>query len=178
MKQLRSSLTKKECDEYSEIIFNQLINCKEFQDSKCVLVYMDFKNEVYTKQIIHHALENHKKVYAPKVSGDTMDFFEIHNISDCKPGCMGILEPNDSFEKYDYSNKDQTIMIVPGLAFDHNGNRLGYGGGFYDKYLEQKPNIHKCAIAYDFQYVNEVEIHEKDIKMDMLITEKRIINYD
>ena len=101
-----------------------------------------------------------------KVQGEIMHFYEITALSDCVPGAFGILEPAGE-------EKDRIttpgFMLVPGLAFDKNGNRLGYGGGFYDKYLASHEEIITAALGYDFQIVEKVPSEPHDKKMDYLI---------
>ena len=97
---------------------------------------------------------------------EIMHFYEITALSDCVPGAFGILEPAGE-------EKDRIttpgFMLVPGLAFDKNGNRLGYGGGFYDKYLASHEEIITAALGYDFQIVEKVPSEPHDKKMDYLI---------
>ena len=107
-----------------------------------------------------------KHVAVPKVQGEIMHFYEITALSDCVPGAFGILEPAGE-------EKDRIatpgFMLVPGLAFDKNGNRLGYGGGFYDKYLASHEEIITAALGYDFQIVEKVPSESHDRRMDYLI---------
>ena len=151
----------------SEKICEKVIALPAFIASSCVYVYVDFNKEIETKKIIEAAWNSGKRVAVPKVEGSTMSFYEITSFAQLKPGCWGILEPHDC-QKIDW---DEALMIVPGVAFDKWRHRIGYGGGFYDKYLSGHPNCVTVAIAFDFQIVAEVPTEIFDIVPQMLITE-------
>jgi 5-formyltetrahydrofolate cyclo-ligase len=113
-----------------------------------------------------------------------MNFYKISSYDELQSGAYGILEPITN-EKYvpsqicnDISgNKTKDIIIIPGLVFDIKGNRIGYGGGYYDRYLLEHKNLIKCAVCYDFQIVDEgiIPYGKYDVKVDAIVTDKRLV---
>ena len=95
---------------------------------------------------------------------------EITSFDELKPGAYGILEPDAGIP----ASADDGLMIMPGVAFDTNRNRVGYGGGYYDRYLESHPQLHTLALAFDMQVLFEVPAEEQDIKPQLLVTETNI----
>ena len=179
MLSLRNQLSIKECARRSEQITYHLFNTDIYQRADYVLVYMHYQKEVRTDQIILHALNARKHVFVPRVNEKDMEFYEIYSLKDCECGFHGILEPSEtciSFSKFCPTaispSKQNTLMILPGLAFDATGHRLGYGGGYYDRYLSQKGiACAKMAIAYSFQMIENVPYEEYDILVDDVITD-------
>lgn len=173
MSKKRNELSSESVKEKSLEIFKNLTTIKEFCDAKQVLSYINLNNEVNTEDIINYFWKQGKKTVAPKVKDSEMDFFYFSEYKDLTKGKFNILEP-DTNHKYLYNRGD--VIIIPGLAFDTYGGRVGYGGGFYDKYLSKSLPLTKIAVAYDFQVLDtEIEVDEFDIKPDYVVTEKRII---
>lgn len=167
----RKNLNEKFVSENSEIIQNKLFLMKEYLCSESICVYMDTQMEVQTNRIILNALGNNKKVAIPKIENNVMNFYYIKDISQTKLGNFKINEPITK----DIVKNDNPLIIVPGIVFDKKKNRIGYGMGFYDKYLNENKNCKKIALAFDFQIVDSVPYSQNDIKMDIVITEKSII---
>ena len=174
----RSLLSDEERNEMNQMIFKNIIHCNEYKNTNIVLIYASYQNEADTFSLMKHALENEKEVYVPKVTGcdGTMEFFRISSISELKEGYKGIPEPDNSQSIFPVDTFfDSCLMIIPGVAFDKTGNRIGYGKGFYDRYLARckvMSNMHKIAIAYDCQIYDSVPSDITDIKMERIITEK------
>lgn len=182
MKALRDALSKEERLSFSLDIMKQVVSHDAFLRAEDILIFMHYGSEVRTDGIIAHAISLGKQVFVPRVAGRQMDFYEIRDISECSPGYMKIPEPSVSAKKFcrvcdkmRETDKERTLMILPGLAFDQKGRRLGYGGGFYDRYLAEYDNCTKLGIAYDFQIVEEVQNDAQDICVDGVITEKQIV---
>lgn len=178
MKDLRDALSEDEILNKGYTIMEKTVAHYDFRKAKNILVYMHTGSEVRTDGIIAYGLILGKRVYVPRVKEQKMEFHEIKNIKECEPGSFGILEPPDEASVFDFDEemeKEDTLMILPGLAFDGKGGRLGYGGGFYDRYLAKHPNCIKMGIAYDFQFVKKVVKDEHDIPVDILITDQRIM---
>ena len=132
---------------------------------------MDAKNEVRTSGIIEDAWKNGKTVAVPKVHGEIMKFYQIDSYEQLEEGCFGIPEPKvGCLEVVDVPQN--SIVIMPGVAFDTQGNRIGYGKGYYDKYFSKYPKVYKIAIAFSLQIVPEILADRFDIKADCVITEK------
>ncbi|MGN0464727.1 MAG: 5-formyltetrahydrofolate cyclo-ligase [Lachnospiraceae bacterium] len=151
----------------------RLIQTKEFQAAKTILIYISYNGEMMTDYIIDEARRQNKIVAAPTVLGREMEFFTFSSKEELVKEKHGILEPIPS-EKTKI-REEEALIIMPGVAFDEEKNRVGYGGGFYDKYLQKHPNLKKIAIAYEFQIVDFVPTDEFDQKPDCIITEERVI---
>ncbi|TCK98234.1 5-formyltetrahydrofolate cyclo-ligase [Natranaerovirga hydrolytica] len=159
--------------ENSEIIAQKAVEHKMFQKCERVFVYMPFNEEVRTEKIIETAWSHNKKVAIPKIINKKMAFYYINDFNEVKKGFYNILEPiNNNKASMDH----QTLVIMPGLAFDTKKNRIGYGGGYYDQYLDNQKPLYKIAITFDFQVLKSIPNEPNDIKPDEIMTEKRIIN--
>ena len=137
---------------------------------------MNIKNEVDTSLIINYYRKNNKKTAIPKVLENNMEFYYFNCEKELVNGYFNIPEPVNIDESNKCIPSNNDVIIIPGLAFDRFGGRVGYGGGFYDKYLTQNKNLIKIAVAYDFQVIEDVlEISKFDVKPDYIVTEKRIL---
>ena len=159
----KKAMSAEEITAGSRIITDRLELSKEYQDNDNILIYVSYNQEVETSGIINKSLERGKKVYVPKV---------IINKEDLQDGYMGIKEPVSD----DYEIPQDGLLVMPGLAFDVTLNRIGYGGGFYDRYLVKNGDrYYKTAICFDYQVLDDIPAEEFDIRPDMIITDKRII---
>ncbi len=170
--QKRKNLTSEQNKLLSKKIVDNFLATLTYQKSDQILSYISFNNEVQTELIIKESLKKMKKVGAPKIVGNEILAFEINHLGDLNIGKYSILEPTTTKPFYVTEN---TIIIIPGVAFDKNGTRLGFGKGFYDRFLSDQPGI-KIALAYDFQIVKKIPKDKHDIPMDMIITEHGTIN--
>ena len=149
----------------SMIIKNKIMNLDIYKNSKVIALYSSMKSEVDTKELIKESLELGKRVLLPRIlNKNKMIFIEINNDTNYERNTFGVLEPIGIEEK----NID--LMIIPGVAFDKDNNRLGYGRGYYDKYLA-KHDIYKIGICYHEQLIDKLDIEEHDIKMNSVITD-------
>ncbi|MBP3567647.1 MAG: 5-formyltetrahydrofolate cyclo-ligase [Lachnospiraceae bacterium] len=153
---------------------------KRFKAAKTIFVYASYKSEVATKEIIQGALRKGKQVAVPKVHGDRMFFYEIQSWEELFPGYQGILEPQIT-GKEPIVPTDGDVMLLPGTVFDRKGNRIGYGGGYYDRYLERiwegyghKPYLMALGFACQIS-PKKLPVEEHDKKMDCILTERRVI---
>ncbi len=154
-------------DRYNKslIIKNKVMNLDIYKKSKVIALYSSMKSEVDTKELIKESLELGKRVLLPRIlNKNKMIFIEINNDTNYERNTFGVLEPIGIEEK----NID--LMIIPGVAFDKDNNRLGYGRGYYDKYLKDK-DLYKIGICFHEQLVDNIEVDEHDIKMDLIITD-------
>ena len=172
MKEKRDAMTSEEAELKSDAVALKLMKLPEYAKAGTVLFYAAKGNEVQTKKLIEKALKAGKTVLLPAANNGELEISKITDYEkDLKKGAFGILEPN---RKKIWAGEIE-IVIVPGLAFDKCGNRLGYGLGYYDKLLHRlQKGICKAALAYDFQLVNNLpnEAHDKEI--NIIITESRI----
>lgn len=172
MKQLRADMTRTERFEKSMQIFEKLITVPEFKRADRIYTYVSMDNEIDTIMLIDYSLSIEKRVFVPRVSGKDMEFYEISDISELSPGYMGIYEPDINGKEPDYSRTG--FMCMPGLAFDRSYNRIGYGGGFYDRYLSVENKLYKAALAYEAQLLESIPAHDVDVRPDMIVTEESI----
>ncbi|MFI3227470.1 MAG: 5-formyltetrahydrofolate cyclo-ligase [Clostridia bacterium] len=153
-------------------ILKNLLSTPEYQASEVIFSYMNIKTEVSTLEINQKILADKKSLALPKVYGELMKFHKILDLkNDTIEGAFKILEPKINLDIL--NNFD--IILVPALAFSKKGYRLGYGAGFYDKYLQNKKGIF-IGICFDEQIFDEIPRDKFDIQMDLLITPTKIIN--
>ena len=172
MRVLRENMTREDMFSKSSLIFEQLITVPEYKNTEKIFTYVSMNNEVDTIMLIDYSLSMDKRVFVPKVSGRDMLFYEISDISELSPGYCGIYEPDTDGKEPDYSKTG--FMCMPGVAFDKDYNRIGYGGGFYDRYLSGENKFYKAALAYEFQFVDHIRTEHVDVKPDMIVTEDNI----
>lgn len=174
---IRKTLSSEEVISNSQIIMEKLKSLDEFIKAQTVFVYMDFGNEVITRDLIRYMFKENKHVIIPYT--DTVETklipTEIFDLEKDLIKCsFGYYEPKKENVKL-VDTKEFDLIVVPGVAFDKNLNRMGYGKGYYDKILDSRRKDCKAiAVAFDFQVFESIPCEEHDIKMDMIITEKNI----
>ncbi len=171
----RDSLSASEHAFKSQVIAEKLIGLPEYIKAKTIFIFHPFRSEVDTRIVIRDALKKSKKIVLPKIINNEMKIFYISDMDiDLKRGSFGILEPEEKRCK-EAKLENIDLIIIPGICFDLNFNRIGYGGGFYDRILpEFKKNIKKIALSFDLQIINEVPFYPHDKKVDLIITESKI----
>ena len=167
----RNALTNEEAAEKSKAIIEKLFSLDEYQKSKSVMFYVSIKNEVGTREAINESLKS-KSVIVPKVKIGEIEPSLIISLDNLIEGKFGVLEPIESmivpFKKID-------LVIVPGIAFDKKCHRIGYGLGYYDKFLKKVPKAVKIGLCFDFQLVDEIPNESHDVPVDIIITDENII---
>lgn len=173
----KSKLSLSQVGKNSSIIINKLRLLDEYIQSKTIFTYVSFNQEVITKDLIEGAIKN-KKVAVPKIEYDRMNFYYINSFDDLEIGVKGILEPADLSKSNMVIPTNGDLFVVPGLAFDNNLNRIGYGKGYYDAYFKEYSHvtIHKIALTHELQIVDQIPTDDYDVKVDRIITESRIIS--
>ena len=176
-KELRKKYTKVRADVEDKEGKDRLIrkNLREldiYKKAKSVFVFISYKSEVDTRGIIEDILADGKKLLVPLVKGSEMIAVEVKGIDDLEPNKMGILEPKSGNEVTDVD-----LTITPGLAFDKNGFRLGYGGGYYDKFFAKVDTI-RMGIGYSDQYVESLVHEDYDKALEYLLTEEGLIEFE
>lgn len=156
----------------SKAIHQRLFNLETYKESDVLLVYADASGEVLTDRIILKALLDGKKVYAPVCGeGYSMEFYRIYSLDELYLGHYGIREPLEI--EYEKLTKElitkNTLAIVPGVAFDKENNRMGYGRGYYDRYFARYEIPNRLGLAYDFQIIDKIEAKATDIKMTGIV---------
>ena len=188
MKEIRNHLPKEEQHRSAEEILRRLTGMGFWSECTQLFTYLSFGAEVDTWRIVKEALNggmsNPKEVYVPRVEGKSMNFYRIKETSILLPSKFGVPEPDGSNlipYKAQLPNGEASVrklMLLPGLAFDLSGSRIGYGAGYYDGYLKGFACNHftKIAVAYDFQIQERVPAENHDIRMDYIVTPERIIH--
>ncbi len=171
-KQARANLTLEDKHLFNTEIAKTLSNLRQFQEANTILFYASLADEVTTLEIIEKYL-NSKQIIVPRVEGTKLVLHHLSKIEHLQKGNFQVLEP--VLDAPVVGPSTIQLAIIPGLAFDENKNRLGYGKGFYDQLLPSL-NCLKIGLAYECQMVKNVPVESHDKSLDMIITEKRIIN--
>lgn len=192
MSQRRNKLTPGEIQRYSQLVFERLCRHDIYRQAPVVYSYASFRSEVDIWKFNQQVLSDGKILALPKVLGkERMEFYRIDSIDRLIEGYMGIREPGPECPPIDWNQPEYAkgIIIVPGLAFDGEFYRLGYGGGYYDRYLsaccsEQRNGcfvksdnqfLISCSVAYDDQMVEMVPRERTDYPLDYIVTETKIL---
>ncbi len=175
----REALGEEERHAKSQKIQSIVSQIREFQDASTIMLFLNFRDEVETTELAQMVLDQGKRLILPRCGSQYILIPAIIKDleEDIEPGMWGIREPKkEGLTEVDPQEID--CIIVPGAAFDHEGNRLGYGGGFYDRFFERvRPNTPLIAIAFHCQIVDKVPVGEFDKKVHMLVTEQGIMRF-
>jgi len=166
----RKKIEEKKIIERGNRVKESFFSLKEFKKANTIMSFVSFGKEICTQNIIKEALKL-KKVAVPKIIDSVIAPCLIKNFGELKKGKYGILEPSETNK---VSLKDIDIVLVPGIVFDKRGYRIGYGKGYYDVFLNGS-DVLKIGLCMDFQIIDKIPNDEWDVKMDMVISEKRII---
>ncbi len=174
---IRDELTGDEISAKSRVIFEKVTELDEYRNADNLLIYASMRSEVITDELILDALSLGKRVFCPKVTdkrNGKMLFVEITSLEELEAGYFGIREPGiTEGYKEPYMDPEKTLIILPGAAFDKDRNRVGYGGGFYDRYLMAHRGCRTVAISFECQMTDDaIENQEFDLRPDLLITEE------
>lgn len=177
----RNNIDIAEKEKMDKKILDRFYESKYYKEAKNIFIYISYESEIDTKDIINKAFNDNKKIYVPRTEFKTrlMDAVEIKSLDNLVKSEYGILEPSVKEPHIDPNELD--LIVVPGVAFDRDGGRMGYGAGFYDRYFKKISNdnikrIVKLALAYDFQVLEEVPMNAQDIPVSYIITEKEFID--
>ena len=166
MIQKRLSLSQEQFSFKSSIIHQKINQLDIFKNAQSIGIYLSYKNEVDTFKLINQIVSS-KDIYVPRIQGKMMDFVAFQSYKDLKENRYGILEPTGN-----QINNNPDLLIVPLVAYDLNNNRLGYGGGFYDRFLKNYQGT-TIGIAFDFQQVKKQKIENQDLPLDIIINDKK-----
>ena len=174
----RSSISKDMLITKSDLIAKHLFNTDFYKASKYIMTYIDFRNEVKTEEIIKKSLAYEKNIIIPISVVKTRELILSKLLdydNELEAGTYGILEPKPQFIRK-VAHKVIDLVLIPGVAFDKRGFRIGYGAGYYDRFLKKlDKSVPKVALAFDLQLVSHVEEGKYDIAVDYIITESGII---
>ncbi len=173
VKKRRAEADLKDLHEASLRIKDSFAGLAAYQEAEILLAYVDAKREAETRLLMQQAWTDGKKVAAPRVDGDgIMHYYYIESLEDLESGSFGIMEPK---QDRPLCETEEGLLLMPGVAFDESCHRVGYGGGYYDRYLEKHPGLLHIALAFEFQVFEEVPFEDHDILPEMIVTERRIL---
>ena len=165
----KRALSEAQIEARSRVLADRLFAAEQYRQCKSLYAYLSFNQEVRTSPIIERAWADGKRVAVPKVIGRDMVFIWIDSFDNLAPqGAYNITEP---IEDGPVADDATALVLMPGLAFDPEGRRVGYGGGYYDRFLEKEPDHPLVALCYDFQLVDHLEVEAHDVPVDVVITD-------
>ena len=162
----KRAMTEEEIERRSRSLCQKFLESDAYRACRTLYGYLPYNQEVRTVPILARALADGKRVAVPKVYGDEMKFIYLEDLSRVEVGYAGIPEP---VADGPVAEDREALVLMPGLAFDPQGHRIGYGGGFYDKFLSREPGHKTVALCYEFQLVEQLETEEFDIPVDVVI---------
>ena len=166
IRERKRAMTEEEIVSRSEALGRLFAQSDAYKAAKTIYGYLPYNQEVRTVPMLEQALRDGKRVAVPKVYGEEMKFLYLDDLTKVEKGYAGIPEPIDDGPVAD----DETaLVLMPGLAFDPEGHRIGYGGGFYDKFLAAEPNHPTLALCYEFQMLPKLDTEEHDIPVDTVL---------
>ena len=166
IREKKRAMTEAQIQEASAHLAQMLYASPLYRQATTIYGYLPYNQEVRTIPMLEQALAEGKRVAVPKVYGDEMRFLYIDDLSRVEKGYAGIPEPIDDEP---VAEDPTALVLMPGLAFDRMGHRIGYGGGFYDKFLSAEPDHPTLALCYGFQMLDELPTEEFDIPVDCVL---------
>lgn len=162
----KRAMTEAEIEERSARLARLFFASGAYQNAKTIYGYLPYNQEVRTVPMLERALKDGKKVAVPKVYGEEMKFLYLDDLTAVAKGYAGIPEP---IADEPVAHDETALVLMPGLAFDPQGHRIGYGGGFYDKFLAAEPNHPTLALCYEFQMLPKLDVEDHDIPVDTVL---------
>ena len=166
IRERKRAMTEEEIVSRSEKLAELFYASEAYKNAKTIYGYLPYNQEVRTVPMLERALLDGKRVAVPKCYGDEMKFIFMDDLSKVEKGYAGIPEP---IADEPIADDTTALVLMPGLAFDPQGHRCGYGGGFYDKFLSKEPDHPTLALCYAFQMLPKLETEEHDIPVDFVI---------
>ena len=162
----KRAMTEEEIVSRSEKLGQLFAQSDAYKAAKTIYGYLPYNQEVRTVPMLEQALKDGKQVAVPKVYGEEMKFLYLDDLTKVSKGYAGIPEP---IADEPVADDETALVLMPGLAFDPQGHRIGYGGGFYDKFLATEPNHPTLALCYEFQMLTRLDTEEHDIPVDTVL---------
>ena len=166
IKQKKRAMTPEQIVAASERLARLLYASEAYKKAKSIYGYLPYNQEVRTVPMLEQAQRDGKRVAVPKCYGSEMKFIWLDDLTQVEKGYSGIPEP---IHDEPVADDPTALVLMPGLAFDPEGHRIGYGGGFYDKFLENEPEHPKLALCYEFQMLPKLETQAHDIPVDWVL---------
>ncbi len=172
--EIRKQLSTESKEKFSAEIQNSFIMSDEYKNAESIFIYVSMKNEVSTTEVINRAIADGKTVAVPiSLKNRDMFFVPIKSLDGMVKTKLGVYEP-DCGRECEIVPNEKSVLVVPGVAFDEDGHRMGYGGGYYDTYIEKYNVKNTEAFAFECQIHEKIEFEKHDKIMKMIITEKNI----
>jgi 5-formyltetrahydrofolate cyclo-ligase len=169
----RLHLSSRELNKISEKVKENLLRLECFEDARRVALYFPIRNEVRTEGIFERAKELGKETYFPRVEGSMLQFRKVSDLGELGPGRFGVPEPSRDSTKVEIEEID--LVVVPGVAFDRFGRRLGYGKGYYDRTLLKIDRKRRIGLAHSFQVLSSIPVGKSDEEVGLIVTESGVI---
>ena len=166
IREQKRAMTEEAIVAASQRLGELFLNCEQYKNAKTIYGYLPYNQEVRTVPMLEQAMKDGKRVAVPKCYGDEMKFIYMDDLSKVEKGYANIPEP---IADDPVADDPTALVLMPGLAFTTDGKRMGYGGGFYDKFLASEPDHPTVALCYDFQMVEHLQTEEFDIPVDKVI---------
>ena len=166
IRERKRAMTEEEIVERSNALAEKFYNSPAYQAASTIYGYLPYNQEVRTVPMLQRALDEGKRVAVPKVYGEEMRFIYLEDLTQVSRGYAGIPEP---IADAPVADDQRALVLMPGLAFDPQGHRIGYGGGFYDRFLAQEPHHPTLALCYEFQMQAHLDTEEFDIPVDTVL---------
>ena len=166
IRERKRAMTEEEIVERSNALAEKFYNTPAYQAASTIYGYLPYNQEVRTVPMLQRALDEGKRVAVPKVYGEEMRFIYLEDLTQVSKGYAGIPEP---IADAPVAEDKQALVLMPGLAFDPQGHRIGYGGGFYDKFLAKEPHHPTLALCYEFQMQAHLDTEEFDVPVDTVL---------
>lgn len=166
IRERKRAMTEEEIVERSNALAEKFYNSPAYQAASTIYGYLPYNQEVRTVPMLQRALDEGKRVAVPKVYGEEMRFIYLEDLTQVSKGYAGIPEP---IADAPVAEDQQALVLMPGLAFDPQGHRIGYGGGFYDRFLAKEPHHPTLALCYEFQMQAHLDTEEFDIPVDTVL---------
>lgn len=166
IRQRKRAMTEAEIQQRSAALGRLFAACPAYQSARTIYGYLPYNQEVRTVPMLRQALADGKRVAVPKVYGEEMKFIYLEDLTQVAKGYAGIPEP---IADGPVAQDETALVLMPGLAFDPQGHRIGYGGGFYDKFLAAEPSHPTLALCYAFQMLPHLETEPHDIAVDTVL---------
>ena len=166
IREKKRAMTAEEIEAKSTRLGELFAQSELYRQAKTIYGYLPYNQEVRTVPMLERAIRDGKRVAVPKCYGDEMRFLYLDDLNAVEPGYAGIPEP---VADEPVADDETALVLMPGMAFDPEGHRIGYGGGFYDKFLAKEPNHPTLALCFDFQMLEHLETEEFDIPVDCVL---------
>ena len=166
IREMKRAMTPEQIEQASQRLGELFVQTSQYRQAKTIYGYLPYNQEVRTVPMLEQALRDGKRVAVPKCYGDEMKFIYMDDLSQVAPGYANIPEP---IADEPVADDKTALVLMPGMAFTEKGDRMGYGGGFYDKFLAAEPEHPTVALCYAFQMVESLPTEDYDIPVDCVL---------